>query len=471
MVLLLLSFSTIQHAFSKAENGTFFWVQQLSGFAFIIVAEMGMHSAVMRIFVEASSDKGAQDRIITTFFKLRFVLWLSTSLVLLVICFVIEPELFAVMAIYALYSLIAARSILLRTVLETRRRSENRQLLPALAGLLDMALMLAFVFADREHLSPFRVVLWFCLAALPGFVILLVANGQWKLLTKRFDVQLAKRLLRDSAPIFFSLCLMQIQDKSDTFALNFLFGREVLGVYSAVMRVTLPFIGLLMIISTVMSPSITQLRTSDIERCKVYVLEGLKLTLLASTACAVGIGSMAEGAIWATAGNQYLPYSLEFIVGAWSLVPSLCVAYLLAILVALGLNRTVLPMMVALGVLAVLGNAIFTPNYGVLGAIIARIMAGTIAAFIGLLTVQKFIQDGTLRVLLFRFAVFACLMVFSLWGATVFTPYFSLPLPMALFIRTGILFTMFALGCLGTGLIKKEDLILVRSLGKVSTVE
>ena len=184
MMLNFLSVSTIQHTFSKADNGTFFWVQQLSGFAFIIIAEMGMHSVVMRLYVEASADRSAQDEILRSFFQLRFLLWLATSIVLLGVCLALEPQISLVMALYALYSLIAARSILLRTVLETRRRAQNRQLAPALAGLLDMALMSIFILADRENLTPLRVVVWFCLAALPGFILLLAIDGQWKLLDK-----------------------------------------------------------------------------------------------------------------------------------------------------------------------------------------------------------------------------------------------------------------------------------------------
>ncbi|MBL7990705.1 MAG: polysaccharide biosynthesis protein [Candidatus Kapabacteria bacterium] len=470
MMLNFLSVSTIQHVFSKADNGTFFWVQQLSGFAFIIIAEMGMHSVVMRLYVEASADRSAQDEILRSFFQLRFLLWLATSVVLLGVCLALEPQISVVMALYALYSLIAARSILLRTVLETRRRAQNHQLVPALAGLLDMALMSIFILADRENLTPLRVVVWFCLAALPGFILLLAIDGQWKLLlTKRFDTRVVKRLLYETMPIFVSLCLMQIQDKSDTFALNLLYGREVLGVYSAVMRITLPFVGLLMIISTVMAPPITQLRAIDNERCKVYVLEGLKLTLLAATACAVGIGSLAEGAIWATAGSQYLSFSLEFIVGAWSLVPSLCVAYLFSILVALGLNRTVLPMMLTLSVCAVLGNVVFTPNYGVLGAIAARITATMFAAGVGLVIVQKFMQNGALRTMLLRFAAFTCFMVLSLWGVLMLTPLVSIPLTVAIILRTLALVIVFVLGCLGTGLLRKDDIGLLLNVVKSSS--
>lgn len=467
MVLNFLSVSTIQHTFSKADNGTFFWVQQLSGFAFIITTEMGMHSVVMRLYVEASADRGAQDGILTSFFQLRFLLWLVTSLALLGICLVHEPQISVVMVLYSLYSLIAARSILLRTVLETPRRAQNRQLVPALTGLLDMALMSIFILADRESLTPLRAVIWFCLAALPGFILLLVMDNQWKLLlARRFDTSVVKRLLYETMPIFASLCLMQIQDKSDTFAINMLYGREVLGVYSAVMRITLPFVSLLMIISTVMAPPVTQLRASDNERCKVYVLEGLKLTLLAATACAVGIGSLAEAAIWATAGTQYLPFSLEFIVGAWSLVPSLCVAYLFSILVALGLNRTVLPMMLTLSICAVLGNVVFTSSYGVLGAITARITATMFAAGVGLLIVQKFMQNAALRVMLFRFAAFTCLMMLSLWGAFTLTPLVSISLTAAIIIRTLALAVVFVLGCLGTGLLRKDDIAFLSNVVK-----
>jgi O-antigen/teichoic acid export membrane protein len=380
MGLLLFAFSTIQHTFSKADNGTFFWIQQISGFAFLIVAEMGMNAVVTRLFVEQHDNPSAQDHILTTFFYVRFVLWCISALGILGFVLLTEPSMSLLMMVYAMYLGLAARGTLFRSVLEMRHRARNAQLLPALAGLLDAMLLCGIIVLDRANLTPFRAVVWFTVSAIPGFVIMLLADAQWRLFLKPFDMVLAKRLVRESMPIFLSLCLLQLQDKVDTIVLDMLYGRETLGAFSAIIRVIAPSVGLLMIIAVVMAPAITRFQTTDPERSKFFVLEGLKITLLAALACAVALGALSEEVLWLTAGTSYLPYTLEFAVGAWTLIASMAVAYMLAVLTALGKQREALPMMLVQCVIALVGNILLTPNFGILGALVVRIISAVVAA-------------------------------------------------------------------------------------------
>jgi O-antigen/teichoic acid export membrane protein len=411
MVLQVLVFSTIQHQFSQAENGTFFWIQQIAGLALLILAEMGMNSIVIRMYVEHHEDSEAQDRIITTFFWLRFGLWLLTSLILCGFVALTEPEILFSVALYALYSGIAARSALLRMVLETRRRAVNDQLLPALAGLSDIVLLGIATFILRNALTLPLVMLLFVLTALPGMIIMILAGKQWRLSWSKIDTQLARTILRETAPILVSIGMMQIQDKSDTIALNTFFGREALGAFGAIMRVVTPLVSLLMIISGVIAPPVTRLRLTNPEQCKDYVLSGLRWTILASIASALAVGICSQEILLITAGEQYLAYSSAFSVGVWTLVPGMVVAYLLAILTALGLQRQVLPMMLTLAIGAVVGNLVFTPSSGILGSLVTRIIAASAASFFGLWVLQRFVEDGTLLRLLWRSALFAATMI------------------------------------------------------------
>jgi O-antigen/teichoic acid export membrane protein len=467
MGLLLFAFSTIQHTFSKADNGTFFWIQQISGFAFLIVAEMGMNAVVTRLFVEQHDNPSAQDHILTTFFYVRFVLWCISALGILGFVLLTEPSMSLLMMVYAMYLGLAARGTLFRSVLEMRHRARNAQLLPALAGLLDAMLLCGIIVLDRANLTPFRAVVWFTVSAIPGFVIMLLADAQWRLFLKPFDMVLAKRLVRESMPIFLSLCLLQLQDKVDTIVLDMLYGRETLGAFSAIIRVIAPSVGLLMIIAVVMAPAITRFQTTDPERSKFFVLEGLKITLLAALACAVALGALSEEVLWLTAGTSYLSYTLEFAVGAWTLIASMAVAYMLAVLTALGKQREALPMMLVQCVIALVGNILLTPNFGILGALVVRIISAVVAATLGLWFLREFVGVSSLAALLLRCGVAIVVMLAALLLALFVSSYYSgIAKPVVAVLRGLFLGGIFLGVCVGTGLLRKSDIVQLRSLVK-----
>lgn len=411
MVLQLLIFSTIQHQLSQADNGTFFWIQQISGLAFLIVAEMGMNSVVIRMYVEHQDNIQQQNRIMTTFFGLRLGLWLITTLGVCGFALLTEPDIIRHIVLYAVYLGIAARGTLFRMVLEIRRRAVNDQMLPALAGISDIVLMSLAVLALREHLTLWAVMTLFVLTSLPGFIVMLFGDKLWHRSWREFDKPLAVLLLRETAPILVSIVMMQVQDKCDTIALDAYFGREALGAFGAIMRVVVPCISLLMVISGVIAPVITRLQTADVAQCKQFVLKGVQWTVLASVLCAVMLGVFAQEILIVTAGRAYQPFASALVAAAWTLLPGMVVAYLLAILTALGLQRQALPMMIVLALGALVGNSILTATFGIMGSIAARIAATVFASAVGLWALQRFLGGGALMVFLRRTVVFVLLVL------------------------------------------------------------
>jgi O-antigen/teichoic acid export membrane protein len=458
----LLALRTVQNTLSKAANGEFYWVQQVSMFAFFTFVEMGMNAVATRLVVQNEHRK---ERIIATFFKVRLLLWCVASLCLGLYAWAVVPDALAQLSIYAVFSLLGARSLLLRSVLEVSQRARNLPLLPALSGVLDVALFAVCTIADPVPLTPMRVMAWLLVSAVPGFCIMLAAEGQWKWLWKyRLDTGIARELFRETLPMLVSTILLQIQATCDTFILDAFCGKEAVGIYGAAMRLAAQGTILLMILPTVISPAVSALRASNDERFKTYITEGLVLTLLIAILFASGITVLAEPMIFLTAGRQYISYTTEFALAAWSLTGSMMVAYTLALFIAIGEQRRLYAMFWVLSISSVAANLVLTPLWGAMGALVARILATTVSGLVGVAILagvvgKKLAWQGVVRVLV---------VVAIVAPAAFFLPNIII-LPntpvIVRYIITGIsICAVFGLACFMAGLFSKREMTWFRSL-------
>jgi O-antigen/teichoic acid export membrane protein len=462
----LVSLRTVQDTLTKAANGEFFWIQQVSMFVFFAMAEMGMTSVATRIVIQHAE---AHDRIIATFFKLRILLWLLASVILCAFSAITSSVHLASLSAYALFSLIGARTLLLRPVLELRRRSENRQLLPALTGLLDAALFAICILSDAAMLTPLRVMIWFLVSALPGFLIMLLADQQWRSIWKEsFDKTIAMTLIRESLPLLVSLLLVQIQDKSDTFALDFFHGKESLGVYAAAMRVAAQCGVLVMILPTVISPAVSALRISNQERCRLYMVEGLNITLLASIGAASGLVVLVQPIAFITAGSKYLSNVAEFSLATWTLVGSMMVAYIFAVMTAIGEQRKLYPMVWTLCLCSIALNFTLTPQFGTFGAILSKAGTTILGGCVGLMAMYSFVRNrslvqGVVRVLVVLVMMLPCTLLVR-EGAQILALQFALPILVQHVIAGVSIGAVFGGMCLVTKLVSRKELALVKSM-------
>ncbi len=462
----LFSLRTVQDALSKSANGEFFWVQQVSMFVYFIFVEMGMNAVATRMVVQ---EPERRERIITSFFKLRFLLFCAATVLLLGYTAFFVPMAVPQMAIYALFSLLSARSLMLRSVLELQHRSQNFQLLPALTTILDALLFAMFVAIDSASLTPLRVMFWLLCSSLPGFFVMLLARKQWQMLWKiPFEWTIAQELLREALPIFSTAILLQIQDKADTFVLDFFHGKEAVGVYGAAVRVVAQGITLLMILPTVIAPVASALQTSNLEKCKRYVLEGLSLTVLVAMLIASGITVLVKFIIFITAGAKYTQNPLEFTLAVWSLPFSMIVSYTLALFIALGKQRTLFGMFWALCITSLFCNLVITPHWGTSGALMCKILANGAGAVFGVRVVHHFIGEKAVWQAIIRLCVIFFVMIFI----SVFMQYFSerasfllsLPSPFQILLLGTSICVAFVAACFALGILSKERLQFLRSL-------
>jgi O-antigen/teichoic acid export membrane protein len=459
-VVQVLTYRTIQSTLSKAENGDFFWAQQIGMLITTIVVEMGLGSVALRMVAQ---DEKNTDRIVATLFTMRSVLWLAAAMLIAGIGALQGIETLQLLSVFALYSLIGARSSLLRAVLEMPRRARNLPLVPALAGLLDIVLFALLVVLDKQPLTAFRAMLWMAIASVPGFLVMLLTDTQWRTLYAPFDNVLAKELFRETAPVLVSIVLMQIQDKSDTLALSIFCAKEQIGIYGAAIRIVAPLGMMLMIVSVVITPAVARLRVSNEALCKVYVAEGLKISLLGAIFCTVGICAVVEWVIYLSAGTQYMPYTLEFQFAAWSLIPIAAMAYILALLTALGEQRSLYPMMWVLCGTGIAGNLLLTPQFGVVGAIASKAISCLLSAVVGGFALQKFMQDERLNQLSQRF--FGAMLIVGL--SVVVIPNAVVALVGAgiggIIVRVSSLMAVLVVTLVTTKLIRREDITFMRT--------
>lgn len=468
-VLQLFSLRTVQDALSKSANGEFFWVQQVSMFVYFIFVEIGMNAVATRLVVVAHEADNRRERIITSFFKLRFLLFCAATLLLLGYTALFVPMAVQQMFVYALSSLFSARSLMLRSVLELQHRAQNFQLLPAFTTVLDTVLFAAFVAADRASLTPLRVMFWLFCSSLPGFLVMLLARQQWKMLWNiPFEWAIARELVREALPIFSTALLLQIQDKADTFMLDFFYGKEAVGIYGASVRVAAQSATLLMILPTVIAPVASALQTSNLAQCKRYVLEGFSLTILVATLIASGITVLIPFVIFMTAGAKYTHNVLEFTLSAWSIPLSMIVAYTLALGIALGEQRKLLGMFWGLCITSLLCNLAITPHWGTSGALACKILANAMGAILGIRVLHRFMGEKAFGQALTRLSVVFCVML----SLSLLMQYcterasFLLSLPRAfhVFLLGISISAAFVVVCFMLGILSKERIHFLRSL-------
>jgi O-antigen/teichoic acid export membrane protein len=462
----LISLRTVQNNLTKAENGEFFWVQQISLFVMFTFVEMGMNAIATRMVIQSPLRK---DGIISTFFRLRLAMWCAASAVLCSYTAVFAPNLFVETSLYMLCSLLASRSLMLRSVLEIDQRSQNLPLVPALTGVLDALLLACFIVFDPMPLTPLRVVVWFLLSAIPGFCIMLLQDKQWKYLFRQpFDTAIAHELLREAMPIFATTILLQIQDKSDTFMLDYFHGKEAVGIYGAAMRIVIQGSALLMIIPTVISPTVSALKLSNEERCKVYMVEGLNITLLIASLIAAGMTTLVEPTIFLSAGTRYLSSIAEFSLAAWSLVGSMIVAYILALFIAIGEQRKLYGMFWTLCIASLLCNVVFTPHWGVFGAMSSKIVATFLGSIVGLVVMQHFVGKHLLWRGLMRICVVIAVLipsgVFLREAVRMVSISVSLNIIFQHLLAGASICAIFGVMCVLTGFISAKERALIKSL-------
>ncbi len=450
----LLSFVTyriIQSTFTKEENGEFFWIQQVGAFVMTCFVEAGMTTIATGIAVREPENEAA---IISTLFKLRFVLWCAGTFILMALCFWYGWDLTIPMMLWAVHLFLSGKIALLRSVLEIRRRARSNQLLPSLAMLLDSVLLVVLVWMDARHLTTLTVMGWLVLSALPGFVWMLLLDKNWHILRAPFEVPWAKALWQASMPVFVVVLLQQGHTIADTMVLDY-FGTKIdVGIYAAAYRLVAPTLVFVVALATAMFPTIAAFSVGDVERSRSYILQGVKLVVLFAIGFAMTASAALPWLIHLSSGALYMDNQKEFFFFVWAIVPSFVVTFLLTINTAISWQRRNYSIFGTLFLTTIVADFILIPPYHVIGAIASKALACTLAAAIAFKVLAEYCGTKAVVNLIMR----SLLLIGGAIGEALFLP--TIASTLACFLLT---IPIFVLLVIVTGFVGKREIDIARS--------
>jgi O-antigen/teichoic acid export membrane protein len=454
----LFSFLTnriILSAFTKDEFGTFFLVQQIGLSLLTCIVEAGMTTVTMGIVIR-SPDR--TDSIIATLFKLRLWLWCAASLVLAGVGIWYGADMIPLLLLWSLSCLIAAKSQLQRGVLEITTRAANNQILAAGAGLTDAVLLLGFVWFDRAHLTVLTVLVWYVLSSVPGFVLLLVRNRQWRSLRMAFDASIAREIVRLSFPVFVVVLMQQAHGVADALFLDAVCSKKDVGIYGAAYRLVQQSFVFVTLFAQAMFPTLARLHSENLEECKRIFLLGVRMVMLAGIAFGMLACAAMPFMVMLSSGASYMDNVSEFSLFAWAVVPGFVQVLLLTLNTAILWQKRNYAMFGWLLGVTLLGNAILTPHFGVTGAITAKMLALVASSAVALIVMAEFCGKQPVMRLAAGFVVALCAGV--AW--TYFLPNYAA----SVLVRFCATIPIFALIAVGTGLLTKHDTVIAVAIMK-----
>lgn len=386
--------------FSIAENGVFAVIQKSGNLVFTLLVEAGMINFAMRYVVEAPEETNA---IISTLFKLRFLLWCVVSAVMFITSWSISAEHAMPLFVWSISLLLVGKWGLLRTPLEILYRIKARFVFISVLALLDTFLLMVLLLADIMPLSVHSVMLWYLLSSIPGFAILFIKVRGWEILAVPFSKKWVKRFTVDSLPYVGSVILLHINTYSETLFLSLFGTMEHVGIFEALGRIIIP---MFMIIGSLVNgiyPFVVQFHNEDMERCKQYVFYGFKVSAVVSLLIAMGTLSTIPWIISFFTGGKYASAVDGFMLYSWLVIPNFSFNYVLSICLAIGLQKRTTYMAAVLMVSELLIAPFLISHYMVNGAVIAKLISNILGWYISIRVLAEFFQDNRISGFLWRF--------------------------------------------------------------------
>ncbi len=430
-LLTFLSYRIILGTLTKEEHGELFFVQQLGNFFMVCFAEAGMTTVTLGMVIQHPET---ERRTIATLFKMRLMLGFVVSVVFVGLAAWYGWQFAPLFALSALGLLIAARSHVLRGVLELKRKARSEQVPAALAALSDAVVLLVFLWFDREHLTTLTVLMWFVLASLPGFLGLLLLDNQWRTIRAAFDRNRALDIIRAAFPVFVVLLMQQAHMLSDAFFLDLFCSKTAVGIYGAASRLMQQSVVLVLLLGQALFPVIARLAVERVEQAQTYMLYGVRASIVMGLAFGLFAAVAVEWLIWLSAGTQYSAYTTEFVLFAFAVVPGFVQTLLLTLTTAIAWQHRNYSIFAVAVVLSLVGNLTLTPLYSTLGAITTKFLSLLGSSVIALRVMGEYC--GTARVMRLSWQALAGLVLCAAWvgGLMIFSP--QIPSTLVRFLLT-----------------------------------
>lgn len=371
-VLYFIAYRFILSTFTKDEHGDFFWIQQIGTLIMICLVEIGMTTVATGL---VARDGYPVEKVTNTLLTIRLILWVMATIVLGGIAVWRDISILPLFIVWSLHALIAAKVQIIRSVLEIQRRAASDQFPSSLAGLLDAIIFLGLIWLNKDYLSALSVMVFLVVSSVPGFVVMLLLDKQYRALRFHIDKKILEQLFQLSLPVLTIVILQQIHDKADTFFLDYFTNPTELGVYGAVYRLTQPVFMFVVAFAGALFPVVARMYRYEPAIAQVYVVSATSLIILAGVVFATIITFCAPVILFLGAGVTYQENVAELRFMSWALSLGFAQVFLLTILTAFNEQRALYKIFVTMVIITLVGNSMVVPLWKIQGVMLVKAMS------------------------------------------------------------------------------------------------
>jgi O-antigen/teichoic acid export membrane protein len=452
LLLYFLAQRIILSALTKEANGVLFGERRFVDLVLIMLVDFGMNGITMRRMI-MHPDRAQV--ILSSTVAYRLMMFVPASLLSLSYAYAVGYSLVDV-ALWCFFLLISTRSGLIRYTYEMPFRSKVRFGWVAFLSILDAILFLGMIWWWRDQLSPTVVIQAFVISTIPG-LIFMIAYDRGRTIHPRFmEMSEVRTLLRESMPVILALVFMHVHDKMDAMFLQWFADAKEVGIYGAAYVSLAPLTSTVpLAASMAIIPVLARLAKENWEECQRYAITGFRfLVVIALLSCTV-LSVLTPYVIELVSKGVYADNHLHFFLFMWMPVPIFILVYVQELTIALGHQKSNIPIAGALASVTVIGGLLVIPTWHALGAVWVKLAAVVLGAAIAVVLFRRILGTGlTLQFVASIVLVLMVGIVTAVWLPTIL----SLPVAAAV---AGIA----TLGAsMLTGLLRTSDVRLIRTI-------
>ena len=319
LIINFVSISLIARALSVDLFGNFNYLLAIA----TIISKLIDFGFVPIVFREVSQSQ-LRKNLINTAITLRLIFFVVALLLFNSIAFTLSKDLTDIILtnIFLLNIILSNKFQNFREILEVTFRVNLSMHIPMTIVVLEniflLILVMLFPFTSFPPLEYFISI--YVLVNLPGFVVILFILKKKYQLNLKFNLENYKWLIKESLPIFGYVALIALFQQLDIIFLKYFSTEYSVGLYSAAMRLTIPFNILPTALVMTIFPIIVRNIISNQEENKRLILLSYKLLFAFSFLLVLIISFRSEEIIHIVFGKNFIEASLATNLLLWGQV-------------------------------------------------------------------------------------------------------------------------------------------------------
>jgi len=355
---------------------------------FSTVATLGLDSIVVRELVRHPNKQNIL--LMTTFFLRLVAAILVISTLFIIVTFISNDSLTNIL-VFIIASATIFQSFNVIDLFFQSKVLSKYTVFANIIGLLASSVIKVVLILLNAPLIAFAWAILFdsLLLAAGYFYFYLLNNSDFYIKSIRFCFATAKSLLKDSWPLILAGLASIINMRVDQVMLGNISTYDVVGNYSAAVRIAEIWLLLPVIIGQSIFPSIISAHNKSKTLYKQRVLRTIKYMSFFAVPFALLISLGANSIINMLYGDSYNNAGLYLALYIWTGVPYVILFALSQVIIVENLTKWNLFITIIVVILNISLNLIFIPSYGGLGAICTTLVAAYISQIVTFVIIYK----------------------------------------------------------------------------------